>query len=50
VKTFNLTVDNDDNVTCLAEYRKDGMFVPKELEKGVSGVTFPIATNMEIPW
>jgi hypothetical protein len=37
-------------VTCLAEYRKDGTVVSKELGKGVPGVTFPTATNMEIPW
>jgi hypothetical protein len=34
----------------MAEYRKDGTVVPKELSKGVSGVTFSTAMNMEILW
>jgi hypothetical protein len=35
---------------CLAEFRKDGKVVPKELGKGVSGLTFLTTTNMDIPW
>jgi hypothetical protein len=34
----------------LTEYRNDEIFVPKEKGKGISGVTFPTAPNMEIPW
>jgi hypothetical protein len=37
-------------VMCLAEYWNVETIVPKELGKGISGLTFSTATNMEIPW
>jgi hypothetical protein len=37
-------------VTCLAEYRNDRTVVHKDLEEGVSGVTFTMPTNLESLW
>jgi hypothetical protein len=37
-------------VKCVPQCREDGTTIRKELGKGLSGVTFSKAMNVEIPW